>query len=268
MARLRCACRDRPHDPICAGVDEKATEPPLPHYTGPPVVNLAGRVLSSCGWAVLALLATFTSITAMRYGLPTVPYPVLTNFVTHRPILSVHAISAAIALLVGPWQFLDRLRARRLGLHRVVGRIYVAAIALGWASSIPIALHAETGAIASAGFLMLGACWIATTITAVSKALLGNIRSHRRWMIRSYALTAAAITLRLYLGIAIGLHLPFNVAYPAIAWLCWIPNLAATELVLLLIRSRASGRSTGGHAYSSIAPGQVHSVNAPGRPSQ
>jgi uncharacterized membrane protein len=229
-------------------------------------VNLVGRILSSGGWVVLALLATFISITAMRYGLPTVPYPVLTNFVTHRATLSVHAISAAIALLVGPWQFLDRLRTRRLGLHRVVGRIYVAAIAIAWASSIPIALHAETGAAASVGFLMLGACWIAITITALSKVLLGNIRSHKQWMIRSYALTAAAITLRLYLGIATGLHLPFNVAYPAIAWLCWVPNLAATELVLLLIRSRAPGRSTRGHAYSSIAPGQVHSVNARSRP--
>jgi uncharacterized membrane protein len=222
-------------------------------------MNLVARVLSSSGWAILALLATITGITAMRYGLPTVPYPVLTNFVTHRLILSVHAVSAGVALLVGPWQFLDRLRARRLGLHRVVGRIYVAAVVIGWLSSIPVALHAETGAVASAGFLVLGACWITTTITAISKVLLGNICSHQRWMIRSYALTAAAITLRLYLGIAIGLHLPFNVAYPAIAWLCWVPNLVAAELILRLTRCFPLGRRTHSHAFTSIAVGQMHS---------
>lgn len=51
-------------------------------------------------------------------------------------------------------------------------------------------------------------------------------------MLRSYALTSAAITLRLYLGAATAAKLPFADAYPAIAWLCWVPNLALVELAL------------------------------------
>ena len=72
-------------------------------------------------------------------------------------------------------------------------------------------------------------------------------------MIRSYALTAAAITLRVYLGIATGLHLPFNIAYPVIAWLCWVPNFAVTELVLLLTKPRAQGRSVATRSFTSTA---------------
>jgi predicted membrane protein DUF2306 len=49
-------------------------------------------------------------------------------------------------------------------------------------------------------------------------------------MIRSYALTAAAITLRLYLPLIFVFHGSFSIAYPAIAWLCWIPNALAVEL--------------------------------------
>jgi hypothetical protein len=51
-------------------------------------------------------------------------------------------------------------------------------------------------------------------------------------MIRSFALTAAAITLRIYLPLVFVFHWPFSIAYPAIAWLCWIPNALAAEMYL------------------------------------
>lgn len=206
------------------------------------------RIASAGGWAVLLLVPGAVGLYSMRYALPTVPHPVLTNFVTHRVALSIHAVSSSVALIVGPWQFLNGLRALWIGLHRLVGRVYILAVSIGWTSSIPVALHAETGAIASAGFLALGICWIAATTVSMAKVLRKDIRSHRRWMMRSYALTAAAITLRVYLGMATALRLPFNLAYPAIAWLCWIPNLAIAELALLVVRPRTSDLRRGGTA--------------------
>lgn len=186
----------------------------------------------NAAWVLLALLATAIGVSSLRYGLPTVPFPLLANFVTHRLALSIHAVFASIALLVGPWQFLPGIRARHLALHRVLGRIYAVAILIAWLASIPIGLHAQTGAVASAGFLTLGLCWIVATGGAVFKVLHGDVLAHRRWMIRSYALTAAAITLRLYLGLATATHLPFDTAYPIIAWLCWLPNLAVAEILV------------------------------------
>ena len=193
------------------------------------------------GWTLVAALAAAVGVYALRYGLPDVPRPLLTNFVTHRTALRIHAVCAAIALLTGPLQFLPNLRARHIGLHRALGRVYVAAVLVGWLASIPVGLHAETGGIASAGFLTLGVCWVAITGIALSHVLRGDIRSHRRWMVRSYALTAAAVTLRVYLGTAIALKLPFVTAYSAIAWLCWVPNLAFAELLL-----RRPARQPGG----------------------
>ncbi|MFC0388149.1 DUF2306 domain-containing protein [Muricoccus vinaceus] len=185
--------------------------------------------MPGAGWLILVVLATGIAVWSMRYGLPVVPQPNLSNFVTRRPALTIHALSASVALLVGPWQFLPGLRARRIGLHRALGRTYAVAILVAWLSSIPIGLHAETGMVASAGFLVLGAAWIAATGVAVERALRHDIAAHRRWMVRSYALTAAAITLRIYLGMAIALGIPMTLSYPAIAWLCWIPNLLAAE---------------------------------------
>jgi len=54
-------------------------------------------------------------------------------------------------------------------------------------------------------------------------------------MIRSFALTAAAITLRMYLPLVFLFHWPFSIGYPAIAWLCWIPNALAVEVYLLFV---------------------------------
>ena len=58
----------------------------------------------------MTALALIVGLASLRYALPRVPHPVLTNFVTRRAALSLPAISAALALLVGAWQFLPKLQ--------------------------------------------------------------------------------------------------------------------------------------------------------------
>jgi thiol-disulfide isomerase/thioredoxin len=70
---------------------------------------------------------------------------------------------------------------------------------------------------------------------AVRFILRGDAIRHRRWMIRSFALTSAAIALRMYLPLSFALHVPFSIGYPAIAWLCWIPNALAAEVYLRFV---------------------------------
>jgi len=61
-------------------------------------------------------------------------------------------------------------------------------------------------------------------------------------MVRNFALTFAAVTLRLWLPASIASGVPFELAYPAVAWLCWVPNLLAAELLLRQTRSRYDAR--------------------------
>jgi hypothetical protein len=49
-------------------------------------------------------------------------------------------------------------------------------------------------------------------------------------MIRSFALTFAAVTLRLYLPFPMIWGFEFIEGYRIIAWLCWVPNLLIAEL--------------------------------------
>jgi hypothetical protein len=56
-------------------------------------------------------------------------------------------------------------------------------------------------------------------------------------MIRSYALTFAAVTLRIWLPFLIGiLGLTFIEAYKIVAWLSWIPNILVAELIISRIK--------------------------------
>ena len=185
---------------------------------------------------MLALFAFVNALGALRYLLPHVPFPAeLDNFSQRRIALSLHALGGAIALLAGPLQFVPRFRESNWNRHRLLGWIYCSAVLLGWCASLWIAPHAQTGWIASAGFLALGAAWIVATGLAVQFILPGDALTHRRWMIRSYALAAAAITLRIYLPLSVAFHVPFSSAYPAIAWLCWIPNVLAVEVYLRFV---------------------------------
>src|SRR5690606_4566607 len=44
-----------------------------------------------------------------------------------------------------------------------------------------------------------------------------------------FALTLAAVTLRICLPASMLAGLPYEAAYRAIAWLCWVPNLVAAR---------------------------------------
>jgi hypothetical protein len=197
-----------------------------------PQVASSSRLVS-WRWALLALLATLVGFASLRYALPKVPFPAgLPNFQLRHNWLIAHAVFASIALLTGPWQFLPLIRQRWLQTHRWIGKTYCVAVLFGWLASLPIAAHAQAGAISSAGFLTLGFLWIGSTAAGYFTIRAGDVIAHSRWMTRSFALTAAAITLRIYLLLLPLTALPFATGYRIIAWACWLPNLFVAEWLL------------------------------------
>ncbi len=94
------------------------------------------------------------------------------------------------------------------------------------------------GPIAQAGFGLLAVCWLVANMQAWRLALAGRFAEHRQWMVRSFAMTFAAVTLRIYLPVAPALGFDFMPAYVAISWLAWVPNLVVAELYLNWSRLR------------------------------
>jgi uncharacterized membrane protein len=159
-------------------------------------------------------------------------------FEAHPAAIRAHVLAAALALLIGPAQLSTSLRIRHPRWHRLLGRIYLGVgVGIGGVAGLAMATHASGGAWARAGFAALAIAWLVSGARAYLAARAKDFAMHRRWMLRNFALSLAAVTLRLYLPAALAARIRFDDAYPVIAWLCWVPNLIVAEWLL-----RRSGR--------------------------
>ncbi|MDF9795093.1 putative membrane protein [Catalinimonas alkaloidigena] len=144
-----------------------------------------------------------------------------------------HVGLGGIALLSGWSQFFKNIRNKNLRLHRNLGKVYLLAVLLSGLSSLYIAYYTSGGIIAVLGFEALGSLWLFTSAMAYLAIRRGNTDVHENWMIRSYALTFAAVTLRLWLPLFMGaFQMSFVESYRIIAWLCWVPNLLIAQWII------------------------------------
>ena len=149
----------------------------------------------------------------------------------YRTGFYLHVILGLVALLSGPLQFSPGMRSKKPGYHRMAGKVYVAAFLISGLAGLCIAQFATGGWITRLGFSGLAIAWLYTTSRAYFHIRRRQIDLHKRWMFRSYALTFAAATLRIYLGIMIAGGVAFLVAYQIVSWACWVPNLIAVEWI-------------------------------------
>ena len=187
------------------------------------------------GWVVMTVFATIIGAYAIAVlAVPAMRAPFLQQRFLTMPLAAMaHLAAAAVALVVGPLQHNSRLRGRFLNLHRWTGRTYVLAVLFGGAAALRLATVSQGGPPAHFGFGVLAVLWLLTTGQAYRSIRAGDQDAHRRWMTRSYALTFAAVTLRIYLPLSQVVGIPFEPAYQAISWLCWLPNLMVAEWLIL-----------------------------------
>lgn len=200
-------------------------------------------------WFLFAFLATGVSL----YPLVYVYFAFLEGEFSLRQLKSIdlirnlfwnigfygHVIFGGIALFVGWSQFSKKLRARRLQLHKNLGKIYVVSVLISGCGAVGIGFFATGGWIAATGFVLLGLVWLYTTGAAYFAIKKGNLKKHQYMMIYSYAACFAAVTLRLWLPlmqlfIFEGAFLP---AYKIVAWLCWVPNIIFANVLVRRLKS-------------------------------
>lgn len=183
-------------------------------------------------WGVTAFLSV--GVAGYAYAVLSLggsPGPQVLANLFARPWLLVHAAGAGTALLTVAFQFLPAIRRRR-AVHRWIGRVYGSAVIISGSAGLALSVGTTAGPIAGLGFGLLAVIWIYVTSQGWLAARARRFDEHRRWMIRSFSLTFAAVTLRLYMPAAGIAGLDMGQAYVAIAWLAWVPNLALAELYL------------------------------------
>ena len=152
------------------------------------------------------------------------------NFVANSIGIYIHVFASIAALSLGPFQFSRRLRGSRPQLHRWMGRIYLGVgVGIGGLSGLYMSAFAFGGIFGKLGFACLAVAWLFTGFRAFQAIRRGDVAEHRKWMIRNFSLTLAAVTLRIYLPASMVAGVPFELSYPVIAWAAWLPNLLVAE---------------------------------------
>ncbi|MEI9993649.1 MAG: DUF2306 domain-containing protein [Rhizomicrobium sp.] len=204
------------------------------------------------GLWTMAFLAVGVAIHALRYA--AVPADVwlgidagIRGVIARVPLQALtHMIVAPIALLVGPFQFMPRLRARRPKLHRTLGKVYVAACIVAGLGALATAPFASGGPVAGLGFATLAVLWITTTAGAWRAAVQRKFALHRLLMRFSYAMTFGAVTLRLQIPfgfVFFGFH-SYSAMSVWLAYTSWIPNVIVVALYAMWEALRRNRPST------------------------
>ena len=145
-----------------------------------------------------------------------------------------HVYTGIFVLITGIFQFSTTLRQNRSGLHRTLGKIYIFFILLVAApSGLIMGYYANGGLIGQVSFSVLSILWFGFTYLAYRYARQKKWDLHRNFMLRSYALTLSAISLRLFKWLlASAIELPPMDMYKIIAVAGWIVNLIVVEVYI------------------------------------
>lgn len=209
-------------------------------------ISARKNIWNICLLAALAFFCWLMASITVNY----IPYNIDVGFlrikqqyigVDHwRIAFFIHVYASIWVLLAGFTQFSNTIQRTNPRLHRVMGYIYVTdVLVITGPAGLIMGFYANGGDWSQVAFVLLAGLWIFFTAMALVKAKQKDFKAHRNYMIRSYALTLSAISLRAwkYL-ITNSYHLdsslvvrPMDV-YRIVAWLGWVGNLFLAELII------------------------------------
>jgi uncharacterized membrane protein len=193
----------------------------LPRW--PSAMLLSVAMLIALGFVAFFALRYFLAINEQIFGF----------YWPRRGWLLLHVGGGMVALLTGPGQLWLGFNRKRLALHRTLGTIYMAAVAVSSVAAFYLAAHTDLGWVFGAGLTGLAIAWIVTTGLAFAAVRRGLIHQHQEWMIRSYVVTFAFVSFRIFAGILQAAQVgTLQEQLAAASWFCWAVPLLITEAVL------------------------------------
>jgi uncharacterized membrane protein len=146
----------------------------------------------------------------------------------------VHVFTSTFLLFAGFTQFSGSLLRKNKNLHRNIGKAYIIILLFFSApAGLVMSIFANGGWLSQTAFTSLSILWIVFTALAYRAAVKKDFQSHGKFMVRSYALTLSALTLRAWkLGLVLAFHPKPMDLYMIVAWLGWVPNLLLAEWLI------------------------------------
>lgn len=154
--------------------------------------------------------------------------PIAQHFAPGMTFMLTHGIFAGVAMVMGAFQFSNRLRARYLKLHRAMGYVYVVCVMIGAPLAIPLAMRVATPSLVAASSVQAFG-WMACTAIAFYCVRNGNIQQHRRWMMRGYPFAMIFTFARLIIPIPVIMRTGYVgieiVVWVTIAMAAFLPSI-------------------------------------------
>ena len=187
----------------------------------------------------LASYQMFKIIYPYRTGETNIDFLLFKQHIIHLPAYRLsfyaHIFPSLMILAGGLTQFSNFLLKKLPFVHIWVGRAYVALVlVISAPAALFMSFYAEGGVIAKIGFVALSLLWWVTTFMGYWKIRNRKIEVHKMWMIRSYALTLSAVSLRVlqYFNSAYLFIEPLSF-YTFLSWFSWIGNLVVAEMIIV-----------------------------------
>ena len=162
----------------------------------------------------------------------------------------IHVITSSFILIAGFTQFFRIFRTKFPRLHRSSGWLYIITIlAFALPSGFILALSAAGGLSTQISFVLLSVLWGISTVSALYFALKEKWILHRDWMIRSFALSLSALSLRSWKMLLYELQpyfewlTPLHI-YQLESWLGWVINLCLAEIIIWKLHHSKMRHST------------------------
>jgi hypothetical protein len=188
------------------------------------------RAFLGLGAIALALLSLAVGMAALEtaLGLADLPHPLAMLDARLPVVFRIHMLAGALGLMLLP----VALALRGVPwLHRRLGRAAAALLLVAALAGVPSALASEAAWPARLGFLAQGTCCATFLALAWCAIRRRDAAAHARHMARAAAIVSGVIWLRLAVGSAVALQLPFYASYAAIAWASWLVPLLAVWFV-------------------------------------
>lgn len=195
-------------------------------------------VLSAVLLLTAVLVIHFLLTTYRKYGhIDITSYGM---FWSRRELLWLHLAGGAIGMLLGPIQFITRLRGTYPRFHRWTGRTYLLAMLVACAGAAGLIATSPASLGIRVAFSATGLAWLFTALMGFAAIRKKQPLVHRRWMVRAYVVTLAPIAFRMAILIPGVMQLASpEVMIPTLLWLSWAAPLLAYEAGRRLLPNNA-----------------------------
>lgn len=195
--------------------------------------NVFGKVILKSAYIIIGLVAIYYLVTRAF------PYLIISEdvygsyFFSRAVWIFPHVVGGILATLIGPFQFIPRIRNNCIRIHKLLGRIFLLSVMIAGLLSFYLTVTSNFNLPFRLGLGCLGFVWLSSAIMAYVSIRNKKVELHKEWMVRCYVITFSFTTFRLFLDLfnAVGIGTQEEIS-TFMSWLSWAIPLFITELII------------------------------------